>query len=173
MSRSGPKPDFVSSEQMKQQQGGQRAINHVVTAFPAGVKLARACLAALLTCLAMPAPAAQRDLQKVDAPNPGPVYIDRNSIRRSGATVRFLYILDLPLDVSRPAAGQPWHSNEVEGILDCGAGTYTFISVREYSGAAAGGSSTGGYTEPLSERKAEKIAPGSTTAFVAEYVCRH
>jgi len=134
--------------------------------------VALACLAAALMWLATPAPAAQRNLQRVDAPNPGPVYIDRSSIQRSGTTVRFLYILDLPIAYSRPSEERQWHSNEVEVILDCAAMTETFVSVREYSAAAAGGYPIGSHSEPASQRKAEKMNPGSTTSILSDYVCK-
>ena len=131
-----------------------------------------ACLAAALLCFAIPSPAAQRNLQRVNAPNPGPVYIDRNSIQRSGTTVRFLYILDLPIAYSSPNEERRWHSNEVDVIVDCAATTYTFVSVREYSGAAASGNPTGGYTEPPNQRKPERIVPGSTMAVLSDHVCQ-
>jgi hypothetical protein len=158
---------------MKQQKQGAR--RRGVPMFRTGARLALARLVVALLCLAgflPPASAAPRKLQRVNAASPdGAVYIDWNSIQRTGATVRFLYILDLPIAYSSPNEERRYHSNEIDLIIDCGARTSTFISVREYAGAAGSGNPTGGYTEPPKTRKPENLTPGSTFADLAGYVC--
>lgn len=126
---------------------------------------------AVAIALMHPIVAGARDLRAVPAPDHDPLFVDRSTIRWSGNSVSFLYVLNVQIALDGSSAPRRWKSNEIETTIDCVARTYSIGSVRAHSGPAATGSRTGGYSPTREERRAEPIVRGSTWHHLAAYLC--
>lgn len=143
------------------------------TTMRASAALALLGLAAALTCLVPQSWAAARTLQRVPvAAGHDPLYVDANTIQRSGMAVRFTYVLDVPDDPSSTGGERRYHSNAMDASIDCSARTFSFFQIRAYAGTQASGKETGGYTPTAKERLPEPIVKGGTTDFLFDYLCK-
>ena len=133
----------------------------------------RTALVALivLSCAASSGAAAERDLAPVSAPGHDPLYVDKSSVRRSGDRVSFNYVLDVLAVAEGRSTPGGWKSNEIEATIDCSARTFVSGRITAYAGPRATGGTVGGYVPAPAEQVTEKIAPKSTFAYLAEFVC--
>ncbi len=120
---------------------------------------------------------------EVDRGNtPGRVYIDTDSIERTGDEVYFFYVLDV-YAAHRNKNGnrvyghhelrpiEYYKSNKVELIFNCRTRQSMILSVQAYSNAAAQGGRVGYYTALSKDRKWERIVKGSTFSLLIPHVC--
>jgi hypothetical protein len=114
---------------------------------------------------------AERQLVRVEAPEHDPLYVDRASVRRTGSTVQFNYVLDVLAVAEGRSVPGGWKSNEIEATIDCAGSTFSGGKLTAYAAPRAGGAIAGSYTPTAAERKPVKIEPKSTDAYLAAFVC--
>jgi hypothetical protein len=101
-----------------------------------------------------------------------PLYIEGQTIRWQGAIVRFRYVLDVPI-LGEAGGVRGFRSNEIEGTIDCARRTFMVGTVTAYSGVAATGEQTGGYTPKPGEMPPSAIdeRKGSTSGYLFRFLC--
>jgi hypothetical protein len=112
-----------------------------------------------------------RELRPVPVTNGhDPLYVDPATVSRSGSRVSFKYVLDVPAALQ---GGDPrrWRSNEMTGVLDCAAKSYSLSYIEAYAGPAATGNVVGRYSPTPAERKPAPVVPGGTLAHLAGHLC--
>lgn len=118
--------------------------------------------------------AGEKDLIPMSIPRDDhdPLYIERQTIQRTGAIVSFRYVLDVPI-LGDAGGVQRFRSNEVEGTIDCARRTFRTGTVTAYSGVAATGDATGGYTPKPGESPPSAVdeRKGSTSGYLYRYLC--
>jgi len=122
--------------------------------------------------LSVPSIVISGDLRRIRGPNHDPLYVDQSSIKRSGQSRQFLYVLDVPIALAEPHEERRWRSNEMEVVIDCTARTYSILFVFAYAGPAATGNQVGSHSATNEERKPALIVPDSTFAYLSDYVCK-
>lgn len=131
------------------------------------VVLSLACLIIGSTGAAEP-----RHLRAVaTAPEHDPLFIDEASIKRSGPSVTFRYVLNVPVAFEAPAATRRWRSNEMGAVIDCRGRTYVIDDVVAHSGPSATGNVVGRHSATPAERTPAPIVPSSTFDYLARHVC--
>lgn len=133
-----------------------------------------ACFALLECFVSISASAAGIQLIPMQIPRDDhdPLYIEGQSIRWIGAVVRFRYVLDVPI-LGEAGVVRRFRSNEVEGTIDCARRNFMTGTVTAYSGVAATGEQTGGYTPKPGEMPPHAIdeRKGSTSGYLFRYLC--
>lgn len=120
------------------------------------------------------ADAAEKQLIRMQIPRDDhdPLYVEKNTIHWRGGIVEFRYVLDVPI-LGEAGGVHRFRSNEIDATIDCARRTFQVGTLTAYSGVAATGDQTGGYTPkpgespptPIDERK------GSTTGYLFRYLC--
>ena len=140
-----------------------------------GTLLIRHHVVLTLACLVVGSTAAfaePRELRPVaTAPEHDPLFIDEASIKRSGPSVTFRYVLNVPVAFEAPAAARRWRSNEMGAVIDCRGRTYVIDNVVAHSGPAATGTIVGRHSATPAERTPAPIVPTSTFDYLARHVC--
>ena len=116
-----------------------------------------------------------RDLRRVpiSAEEHDPLYIDHDSIHRTGNVVQFKRVLNTPI-FGDARAERRWQSNEIELAIDCKNKTIWIAGILvAFAGPAATGNSVGSYSATDGEKKPKPIdmRKGSTDGYLARYVC--
>jgi len=116
------------------------------------------------------APAPQRKLISIVAPQHDPLFVDADSVQRRGERLDFKYLLDIlaPDDNGVPNV---WRSNEIEASLDCGRRVVTVRRLIAYSGRRGSGTPTAVHTFTTPGAKPEPIVPKSTFAYLEAHLC--
>jgi hypothetical protein len=144
----------------------------VLSCLPVVTRCGYLSFLVFLTVLIVPSIAISGDIRRIRAPNHDPLYVDQATIKRSGKSVHFFYVLDVPVAFAEPEEKRRWRSNEMEAVIECAARTYSILSVVAYAGPAATGTEVGSYTSTEQELKPAAIVPNSTFAHLADYVCK-
>jgi hypothetical protein len=101
-----------------------------------------------------------------------PLYIDGDSIQRSGDLVRFSYVLDVPI-LGKVGADPAFRSNEVEAVIDCAAKTISLGDAITYSGRAATGDMIFGQVATSADKQPRRVdlRRYSTFGYLFRHVC--
>ncbi len=130
---------------------------------------ARSIAAASLAMLSMLGEA--RELVRVPTPEPEAIFVDANSIQRQKEVVSFTYVLGPTFAGEVRSAPAGWNATQVNAVVDCAKRTITTGLVTAYSGVGENAKSPGGAVPYSPGRVIEKIAPQTTFAHLADFVC--
>ena len=101
-----------------------------------------------------------------------PLYIDGDSIQRSGDSVRFSYVLDVPI-LGKAGADPAFRSNEVEAVIDCASKTISLGDAITFSGRAATGDMIFGQVATSADKQPRRVdlRRHSTFGYLFRHIC--
>ncbi len=129
-------------------------------------------LAGAVFGLAAHAADAARRLIEIKVPQHDPLYLDTATLKRTGTTVSFKYLLDVLSPPDEDAKPREWRSNEIEASIDCRSRTVVVRRLVAYSGPRGTGAATAVHSFMAPGVKPEPIEPKSTFAYLESHVCR-
>lgn len=132
----------------------------------------RAAISIAAMSLAMLSGAGEaRELVRVPTPESEALFVDFTSIQRQQEVVSFTYVLGPSFTGELRSAPAGWNATQVSAIVDCAKRTITTGLVTAYSGIDGSTNSPGGVVPYSPGRVVERIAPRTTFAHLADFVC--